>query len=233
MAPNNKNANNKQQVPAAASSPLRKSKPDRSGGPPKLSNANILKYYLCGAEGIAVARVYKPDGMNNAFLGGILPYIKQDEDRKEKCQLVLITELRNPDGTNEPYETTNKAGSKYPTEALVICTQNDASVSAAVSALAQEMSSVAKNECKTEWKYGIPFFINKGNATPQDLRPLSHYLMDSDCASIIKRSFENCEDKNALLNNSNKDAILGMIFGSAEAGNAAIESIDEGLYFNL
>jgi hypothetical protein len=57
--------------------------------------------------------------------------------------------------------------------------------------------------------------------------------MDSDCASVIKRSFENCEDKNALLNNPNRDAILGMIFGSVEAGIAAIESIDEGLYFNL
>lgn len=233
MAPASKN-NSKTQAAASNPSPLRKSKPNRSGGPPKLSHANVLKYTLVGgAQGLGVVRVLKPDMINNAFVGSILSYFKEDDERKEKCQVILLTELRNPDGTNEPMETTNKAGSKYPTEAIVICTDDDASVSAAVSALAQEMSSVAKNECKTDWKYGVPFFINKGNATPPDVRPLSHYLMDYDCASVIRRCFENCEDKNALLNNPNKDTILGMIFGSVEAGNEAIDSIDDGFYVNL
>lgn len=219
-------------VPASAS-PTRKKKIDYSGGPPKLDKASGVVFKRTTAPGVVCLQVKRPDGIHDAYLGNILDHIKQDNKRKEKCKIGLFTYLRDPNGDNTTLETMNKAGNRYPTDVIILILEDDSSIAAAVSHFANEMSSIAKTECSDDWKFGTPFFINKGDATPSVPMPLSHYVMDYACASVIRRIYENCKTKEALLSNVARAAIFEEIFGSDEVGVAAIESIDAGFYVNL
>jgi hypothetical protein len=220
-------------TPVNSASPTRKKKIDYSGGPPKLDKASGLVSKRTTAPGIVVVQALRPDGIRDAYLGNILEHIKQDNKRKEKCKIGFFTYLRDPKGDNMTLETADKSGNKYPTDVIVLILEDDTSIAAAVSHLANEMSSIAKTECSDDWKFGTSFFINKGDATPSVPMPLSHYVMDYACASVIRRSYKNCKTKEALLSNVARAAIFEEIFGSDKVGVAAIESVDAGFYVNL
>ena len=231
--PNKGNKTGEKSVPPVSASPTRKKNPDRSGGPPKASHANCVRFKLVTIEGVAIGAIQKPDMRHDAFLGNTLSYFKDNDSRKEQCKLLLITQLRNPDGTNELLETANKAGNKYPTDIVVFDAGSDSAIPTAVTEFAREMSNVARNECRLDWKFGTPYFVNKGDATPMIRHPLSYYLLDLDCASVIRRIYENCTTKRELMNNPQKDSIFQEVFGSTEAGNEVMESIDDITYENL
>jgi hypothetical protein len=199
----------------------------------KLSSANMIKWKKVGVDDLAVAMIYKPDGTGPAFTGNITGHIENNPERMEFCKILMITHLRNPNGENEVLETENKQGNKYPTVLVVISTNESVSINEAVWNLAKTMNNIAKNECEGEWKFGIPFFVNKGEATPQLSLPLSHYLLNEECVTVMKRIFENCDTKEELFNNDYTELILSTVFGDATVGNEIVSGIFDELYNEL
>jgi hypothetical protein len=199
----------------------------------KLSSANMIKWKKVGIDDLAVALIYKPDGIGPAFTGNIMGHIEDNPERMEFCKILMITNLRNPNGENEILETENKQGNKYPHILVVISTNENVSINEAVSNLAKTMNNIAKTECDGEWKFGIPFFVNKGEATPQTILPLSYYLLNEECVTVMKRIFENCETKDDLLNNDYTEPILSSVFGDAVVGQEIITGMFDELYNEL
>ena len=199
----------------------------------KLSSANMIKWKKVGIDDLAVALIYKPDGIGPAFTGNIFGHIENNPERMEFCKILMITNLRNPNGENEVLETENKQGNKYPTALVVLSTNEPVSFNEAAWNLAKTMNNIAKNECVGEWKFGIPFFVNKGDATPPDTLPLSHYLLNEECVTVMKRIFENCDTKDELLSNNFKDYIMESVFGDVAVGDDIITGMFDELYNEL
>jgi hypothetical protein len=194
----------------------------------KFASANMIKAFEVGVENIGIGVILKPDGISPAFSGKILPNIEANTEYIEKCQIMLFSKLRNPDGSNDHIETPNKNGNMYPTDLVVFATNGETTLAQACFALAKTMNQVAKNECADDWKYGKPLFISKGVVSQQNTLPLSHYLLNEECITVIKRIYENCDTKDEFLNNEFKDDILETIFGNVNAGNEVVlEMIDE------
>lgn len=190
-------------------------------------------YKRTTCDGVAVIQAFKPNGIHNAFLGNIVECLKDNNTRKEECKIVFIGQLRDPNGNDVIVETANKAGNMYPTDIIVIAVDDDASIHSVVSQIAVHMNSIANNECSDDWKFGTPFFINKGDATGNSPSPLNSYVLNYGCASVIRRIFEDCKTKEDLLNNPARAEIFKEIFGSEDIGLEAVNSIDEGFYVNL
>lgn len=217
------------------SSPPRKAVPDRDSNrhAKKYENANQVRYKMVGIDNMSVGMVYKADGKTPAFLGNILGHIESDRSKMDRCKLIFFTKMRNPDGTDEVYEVANKQGNKYPIDVAVFCTLEGEHMSAATSNFTRTLNEIANSECKNEWRFGVPLFVHKGNSTPPTPLPISTYLVNNDCISVIKKVYENVETKTSLMNNEFRDGILAEVFGNADAGFNVVDSMDEELYDNL
>lgn len=223
------------QPPMKGSTPPRKQETKRESTPhlDRLRSANQVKYKLVGIDRVAVGLIYKPDGIQPAFLGNILSHIEGNPSRMNHCKLMLMTQLRNPDGTNAVLETENKAGNKYPSDIVVFATDDTTSIARAAFNLGSTLSSIAKNECRNDWKFGIPLFCSKGDATPPAEPSLAHYLLNEDCITVTKRVFEGCDTKEEFMNNEFRDMILETVFGNASNGLAVVEGMPEELFDEL
>lgn len=223
--------------PAKAASPVRKKTFNRESNKfkGKVSNANQVRYRrVSSIDGLAVAHFLRSNGSDPAYTGSIFPNIESNTSHMSHCGITLITTLRNPNGTNEPLQKVNKAGNSYPVTVTVILTDEGVSLSQAASNIAKTMTNIAKNECKTEWNFGTPVFVNKGDASPPTLLPLSHYLVDFDCITVMKRIFEGTDTKDDMLNkNKDRDEILNMVFGDANKGFEVIENLEDSIYEEL
>ena len=232
---NLKDTNKGADSPKKIISPPRKTVPNRESNRhvDRMSNANQVKYKQVGIENVAVGLIYKPDGKGPAFVGNILGHIESDTSKMEVCKLLFFTKLRKPDGSDEVHEVSNKQGNMYPFDVAVFCTLDGELMSAAVNNYTKQLNEVAKAECRNEWKYGVPFFVNKGNATPPNMPPLSTYLLNADCVLVMKRVFEGCDTKTELMNNEYRDEILKNVFGDATTGFNIIDEMDDEFYENL
>lgn len=224
-------------MPAKAASPARKKTFNRnltsSRARYQVSNANQVRYRrVSSIDGLAVAHFLRSNGSDPAYTGSIFPNIESNTSHMSLCGITLITTLRNPNGTNEPLQKVNKAGNSYPVTITVILTDEGVSLSQAASNIAKTMTNIAKNECKTEWNFGTPVFVNKGDASPPTLLPLSHYLVDFDCITVMKRIFEGTDTKDDMLN-KNKDGDVNMVFGDANKGFEVIENLEDSIYEEL
>lgn len=199
----------------------------------KFTSANMIKWMKVGIDDLAVASVLKPDGVGPAFTGNIMGKIEIDPEKMEFCKIMMISNLRNPNGDNEILETENKQGNKYPTQVVVISTDPSVPINMAAWNLAKTMNNIAKNELEGEWKFGTPFFINKGDATPIDNLPLSHYLLNEECIAVMKRIYENCDTKDELLKNEYLESILETIFGDFNIGNDIVNGMFDEEYNEL
>ena len=224
-------------MPAKAASPARKKTFNRESNKfkGKVSNANQVRYRrVSSIDGLAVAHFLRSNGSDQAYTGSIFPNIESNTSHMSLCGITLITTLRNPNGTNEPLQKVNKAGNSYPVTVTVILTDEGVSLSQAASNIAKTMTNIAKNECKTEWNFGTPVFVNNGDASPPTLLPLSHYLVDFDCITVMKRIFEGTDTKDDMLNkNKDRDEILNMVFGDANKGFEVIENLEDSIYEEL
>lgn len=199
----------------------------------KLTSANMIKWMKVGVDDMAIAAILKPDGIGPAYTGNIMRKIEEDPEKMEICKIMMISNLRNPNGNNEILETENKQGNKYPTDIVVISTDPSCPINMAAWNLAKTMNSIAKNELEGEWKFGTPFFINKGDATPVDNLPLSHYLLNEECITVMKRIYENCDTKEELLNNDYMESILETIFGDFNIGHDIVSGMFDEVYNEL
>ena len=230
-----KNDDPQKNPPPKSASPTRKAKTKREGSSysTMASRAEQVKYKLVGIDNVAVVVFLKSNGVDPSYLGNILSYVKSDQEKMEFCKVASFTHLRNPDGTNEALQKANKSGNSYPIDIGVISTDGEVTVSQACINLAKTLGDIAKTECKAEFSYGIPIFINKGDCTPPTQLPLCHYLMDYDCITIIKRIYEGADTKEELMENQDRDSILSIVFGEANKGFAVLESISEEIYGQL
>lgn len=236
------NSTNKSESPKKGKSPEGKSpSPPRKTSVKRESNhrldkfnsANMIKWMKVGIDDLAVALILKPDGVGPAFTGNIMGKIEEDPEKMEFCKIMMISNLRNPNGDNELLETENKQGNKYPTQVVVISTDPSVPINMAAWNLAKTMNNIAKNELEGEWKFGTPFFINKGDATPIDNLPLSHYLLNEECITVMKRIYENCDTKEELLKNEYLENILETIFGDFNIGNDIVNGMFDEVYNEL
>ena len=69
--------------------------------------------------------------------------------------------------------------------------------------------------------------------TPPNVLPLAHYLMNEDCVTVIKRTYEGCDTKEALMANEFRDDIIKAVFGDANIGFSAVEEIADEVYYEL
>ena len=236
------NSTNKSETPKKGKSPEVKSpSPPRKTSVKRESNhrldkfnsANMIKWMKVGIDDLAVALILKPDGVGPAFTGNIMGKIEEDPEKMEFCKIMMITNLRNPKGDNELLETENKQGNKYPTQVVVIASDSSVPINMAAWNLAKTMNNIAKNELEGEWKFGTPFFINKGDATPIDNLPLSHYLLNEECITVMKRIYENCDTKEELLNNDYMENILETIFSDFNIGHEIVSGMFDEVYNEL
>ena len=216
-------------------SPPRKTTPNRESNRHvgKMANANQIKFKTVGIDGVALGLALKSDGSGPAFMGNIPGHIENNESRMDKCQLLFFTKLRKPDGSDEVHEVSNKQGNMYPFDIAVFCTVDGEDMVTAVNNYAKTLTEISKVECRTEWKYGVPVFLPKGNATPPDEPPLSTYLLNADCVIVIKRVFTGCDTKTDLMNNEHRNDILSQVFGDATVGFNVIDGMDDAFYDNL
>jgi hypothetical protein len=201
----------------------------------KLLNADQVKYKTVGIPGLAIGLILKSDGVGPAYVGKILGFVENNAEKMDRCKLLLVTQLRNPNGMNIILQTPNKKGNEYPHDIVVFSLDPDGeiTINQAVTEFAKVITEIAKNDCKDDWKYGTPFFSNKGDATPPDVQPLGYYLMDEDCVTVIKRTYEGCDTKDELMNNEFRDDILKAVFGDANKGFSAVEAIADEVYYEL
>ena len=221
--------------PPKSASPTRKAKTKRESSTYSTvaNRAEQVKFKLVGIEDVAVAMFFKSNGTDPSYLGNILSFVKTDEQKLESCKATTFTYLRNPDGTNVAFQKANKSGNSYPVDICVISTDGEIPVSQACTNLAKTLGEIAKTECKAEFNYGIPVFINKGDCTPPTVLPLCHYLMDYDCITVIKRIYEGAETKEELMENPERDNILKIVFGVANKGFEVLEGITDEIYEQL
>ena len=224
----------KQETPTKAASPARKAKTTRKNSQfsIKTSRAEQIKFKRVGIDGVGIALSYKSNGTDPSYLGTCLSHLQSKEEKMELCKVAMFTKLRNPE-SNEPLQKPNKVGNLYPVDVVVISTDGEIDVNKACTNLAKTLGEIAKNECKTEFQFGIPIFMNKGDCTPPTVLPLSYYLMDFDCITIIKRIFEDADTKEQLMANSERDNILKIVFGEANKGTQVLEQIEEEVYEEL
>lgn len=233
-------ASKSQESPKSSNSPAKK---NSSPSPPRksvtkressrsfnLEKANQVKYKYVGIDNVAVGLILKPDGAGSAFMGNIWSHVEGNSEHMNHCQLMLITKLRNPDGSNEHLEVENKSGNKYPMDIVVFATEEPTTVQDAANNLARLLSNIAKNECAAEFKFGIPIFINKGDVTPPNVVSLNHYLIDEDCVTVMKRTFEGVDTKQDLMDSEFRDDILASIYGDTETGLQVIGGMIDELY---
>lgn len=234
MAKNNTSPKKTESPAKATPSPPRKSSTNREKSVrlDKLTSANMIKCFEVGIENVGIGVILKSDGQSPAFTGKILGFIEGNAEHMLQGQVMLFSKLRNPNGSNEHLETINKQGNKYPTDVVVFSTENQ-TLGGACHNLAKLMNSISKNECVEDWKFGTPMFVSKGVVPRVDVLPLSHYLLNEECVTVIKRIYENCDTKKAFLNNEYKDTILETVFGDHEYGNQIIDEIIEELYDEL
>ena len=227
----------KNSLPIKTPSPARKAKTKKESSTfmKNLASANqVSSKRVFGIEGLAVVMFLRSNGVDPSFNGTIIQHIESDTERLESCHVTLFTNLRNSNGTNEPAKRVNTAGNSYAIDVAVVVTDGEVTVNQACTHLAKTMTDIAKSDCKNEFSYGLPVYVNKGDTSPPTLLHLSHYLMDYDCITIMKRIYEKTETKEELLNNPEKDDILKIIFGGdGSKGLQILEGMEEDVYIEL
>jgi hypothetical protein len=219
--------------PAKAGTPPRKSTVDRSplkSG--KSSKDQLVKYKEVGIQGVCLAFCFKPDGIGPSYISPITRYLEDAETEKVNGHILFLAQLRDPKGENTPLQTPSSSGKMYPTDVFVMSIERpNYPYFSAIGDLVRVLNEVAGNPIvKPSWQYGTPVFVNRGTATPPTIVPLSSYLLNEDCISFIKRFFEDCDSKESLSNNEHRDEILKEVFGSADEGWHALETISDEAY---
>jgi hypothetical protein len=106
----------------------------------KLLNADQVKYKTVGIPGLAIGLILKSDGVGPAYVGKILGFVENNAEKMDRCKLLLVTQLRNPNGMNS------------------LDPDGEMTINQAVTEFAKVITEIAKNDCKDDWKYGTPFF---------------------------------------------------------------------------
>lgn len=222
------NKENKQGPSAKSpSTPQRKCTLGNHGTPPKnirKSHANQVKMYI-PVSGVGVIRVTKPDGNNPAFFKPTALALQEDEEKKDECKMVFMSELRHPNGDNSALVNTSTTGKEYTHDIIVVnfVDEDPKMVLYSVTKVLNDITNT--NEVKTLYQYGAPKFTIGGVIENGD-NSVSKYLLDEDCITLIKRLYEGCDTKEEFMENPARDTILGEVFGSSHKGLEIIENIN-------
>ena len=211
---------------ATAVTPPRKSTLGNNRSPPKSikkSHQNQIKCYV-PAPDIAIVRFTKPDGNQPAFLKPTLQALEEDDEKKDLCKIVFMTELRDPSGNNCALINTSSTGKEYTHDVMVVNLMGEAP-KVVMSSLATAINDMT-SQVKTMYQFGAPKF-NNGGILKCENRPLSYYLMNDDCISLMKRFYEGTDIKDDFMENENRDAILTEVFGDKEHGMEVLNEIDD------
>lgn len=222
--------------PSPPRSPPRKANPGSPNVKPyhqKTKSANQVMYKTVNMENVGIGYVMNKSGTAPAFLGQSLMYIEDDPQRKEHCKIYMMSKFRNTDGSNSFMETTSASGNTYNTDLVVFVADNETTLAQACINFSNVLCEIARNECKDDWNYGIPTFVPKGNATPPNPPPLSFYLTNEDCITVIKGIYENCDTKDEFEANEFYDQIVHTVFGDLARGNEVIQGIPSELWDQL
>lgn len=231
-SPSSKNDSTSKQHQLTSSSPAMKSnieRKPRNAMAKSLKSANGVVTKSVGIQDVAVVLHMKANNGHPAYLGSIPVHFENNEDFMERCKVVLVTHQKDPH-SDEPLAVVNKNGNSYPVEITVIATGGQCDVSKAASKYATTLTEIARNECRTDWKYGIPIFMYKGDTTGGTVHPLGHYLVSYDCVTVMKCIFEDITTKEHFLQKEDKDAILAAVFGDTMTGMSVINGIPEDVF---
>ena len=217
--------------PAKRASPPRKATISRESRATIASNCQV-KFTDVGIEDICVARIYKPNGFEPAFVGPINKHLNDEinEDKRRDGNIVLISQQKKSKMENELLETPSQTGAKYYTDVYVLTTDNAISFHEAAGNLTRVFNDVSRNEARDGFKYGHPTFVNKGNNTPPTKPCLHDYLLDRDCITILKRAYKGADTKYELMNNEFRDDILEIVFGDSNVGYQIVNELDDETY---
>jgi hypothetical protein len=189
-----------------------------------MSQSNGVYIKQVGIEDVGIEMLYKPNKTTTSFLGSILGHIEGNINRMKTCKVILFTMLKDAE-TDMPLQVTNKNGNKYPVDILVFATGGSSSLANAVTELGNVCTEIAKTECSLGWRYGTPTFMYKGDISPPEVMPLGHYLITTDCVSVMKKIYEDISTKATFLEREDRDLILKEVFGDSKIGLECIEGV--------
>jgi len=216
--------------PAKKASPPRKSTISRESRDSVSFNCQV-KFIDVGFDDVFLVKIYKPDGKYPAFVGPINREINDDEqDKKVDANLVLHCQERKSKEENELLETPSNTGAKCYTDVYVLTTENTITFHQAAGNLTRVFNDIARNEAKGGFKYGVPTFVNRGNNTPPKKPCLHDYLLDRDCITMLKRTFQGADTKEDLNNNEFRDSILEAVFGDCNLGYDIVNALSDEEY---
>ena len=207
-------------------SPPRKSTLGNNRSPSKLVKKSYQHQIKCvvPATDIAIVRFTKPDGNQPSFLKPTLQALEGDEGKKDECKMVFMTELRDPNGNNCAWINTSSTGKEYTHDVMIVNLMNE-SPKAVLNDIVKVINDVT-GQVKSMYQYGAPKFNNGGIVSCED-RPLSYYLMDDDCVSVIKRFYEHTDTKEDFMEYELRDAVLVEVFGDKEVGMDVIMGVSD------
>ena len=200
-----------------------------TNGSKLLSQSNGVYIYQVGIEDVGIGMFYKPNKVTTSYLGSILSHIEGNTDRMKSCKVILFSTLKDAE-TDAPLQVTNKIGNEYPVDIVVFATGGSCSLANAATELGTICTEIAKTECSVEWRYGTPTFMYKGDMSPPIIEPLSHYLMTTDCVSVMKKIYEGITTKKDFLEKKDRDVILQEVFGDTKIGLESIEGVPEEIF---
>ena len=214
--------------PAKKASPPRKSTINRDSKN-NVSTTHMVKFADVGMEDHVVATGTKPNG-DPAFLAPINREIHRDEDKKARGNIVLHAKQRKSKEENKVLETPSSSGALYNTDIYVLRTEGSMTFHDAAGNLTRLFNEVGRNEAREGYKYGPPSFINKGEIIHHTKPCLHDYLLDEDCVTMIKRTYEGADTKSELMNNEYLEVILETVLGDKQVGFSILEEMDDQEY---
>ena len=207
-------------------SPPRKSTLGNNRSPSKLikkSHQHQIKCFVPATD-IAIVRFTKPDGNQPSFLKPTLQALEEDEGKKDECKIVFMTELRDPNGNNCAWINTSSTGKEYTHDIMIVNLMGE-SPKAVLSDIVKVINDVTL-QVKTMYQYGAPKF-NNGGIISCGNHSISHYLLDDDCVSLIKRFYEHTDTKDDFMGYEHRDAVLVEVFGDKEVGMDVIAGVTD------
>lgn len=181
-------------------------------------------------------------GTTPAFNAPMLRLLEDSTDEeKDAGNFCMAFEMRDPTNPDIPLVVTSNTGREYKADVFVNTTAgvtvdgNEATLSDYFLATQNftKLANAKAKEARSDFKYGVPTYVNKGNKTPPTGSCLFDFLMTEDCVTVMKKVFVGVDTKVDFMGNKNRDEILQMVFGNAEKGFEVVSAIDENIYNEL
>jgi len=203
-------------VPVPVTPPRKKGQIKSRKAVKKTSGQEVKYYTVKDMEGVYIIKVLRPDSAQPSFYAPTIALFEEEESEKEELGLLFFTELRDPYTGEGSMKAVSSTGKEYAYD-IAVMMWGDKDPKAEMHNYVKKLNFFSQN-AKDKYQYGVPKFISKGQVALSTPKVAYHYLLDTDCISLIKMYFENCDSKDEFLANEYRSQILITVFGNENVG---------------